>query len=160
MTAMQELVVPKSMPNTFAIKLIKIGCLSPVLTQLRCRNSRNDMESLQTKGKIGFYTILKAAKKSAKSVTLAQQERHLAQNYPEGRVPKIRVTGGQICAPRIESLSRAGFSNALAPSMIQVDELSGLANVTDDVELADQFLFRNVKGDTGIPEAFAIGGVF
>jgi hypothetical protein len=40
--------------------------------QLRCRNSRNGMEALQTKDKIEFYLILKAAKSSAKSVTVAQ----------------------------------------------------------------------------------------
>jgi hypothetical protein len=73
MTAMQELVVPKSMPNTFAIKLIKIGCLSPVLTQFQCRNSRNGMECLQTKDMIGFYPLIVAAINSAKSVTLAQR---------------------------------------------------------------------------------------
>jgi len=47
--AMQEFVVPKSMPSTFAIKKLKIGCLFPIPMQLRCRNSKNDMEALQTK---------------------------------------------------------------------------------------------------------------
>jgi cytochrome c5 len=37
------------------------------------------MEALQTKDNIEFYLILKAAKSSAKSVTVAQQECHLAQ---------------------------------------------------------------------------------
>jgi hypothetical protein len=37
------------------------------------------MKALQTKDKIDFYVILKAVKNSAKSVTVAQQERHLAQ---------------------------------------------------------------------------------
>ena len=47
--------------------------------QLQCRNSRNDMEALQTKDNIAFYGFFEAMKNSAKSVTLAQQERHLAQ---------------------------------------------------------------------------------
>jgi hypothetical protein len=47
--------------------------------QLQCRNSMNDTEALQTKDKIEFSPVLKAVKSSAKSVTVAQQERHLAQ---------------------------------------------------------------------------------
>jgi hypothetical protein len=73
---------------------------------------------------------------------------------------KIRAAGGQLCAPRRENSSRAGFSDALAPAMIQIDELSGLADVTDDVEPADQFHFRSIKCGSGMPEAFAVGGVF
>ena len=47
--------------------------------QLQCRNSWNDMEALKTKDKIEFYTNLKTTKNSAKRVTVAQQECHLAQ---------------------------------------------------------------------------------
>ncbi len=47
--------------------------------QLQCRNSKNYMEALKTKDNINFLPILKAVKNSAKSVIVAQQERHLAQ---------------------------------------------------------------------------------
>jgi hypothetical protein len=38
--------------------------------QLRCRNSKSDMDALQTKDKINVYPFLKAIKNSAKSVTV------------------------------------------------------------------------------------------
>jgi len=40
--------------------------------QLRCRNSKNDMEALQTKGGFDFQPFLQVKKNSAKSVTVAQ----------------------------------------------------------------------------------------
>jgi hypothetical protein len=47
--------------------------------QLQCRHFRNDRKTLETKDKIYFYRFLEAMKNSAKSVTVAQQKRHLAQ---------------------------------------------------------------------------------
>jgi hypothetical protein len=87
----------------------------------------------------------------------------LALNDSERRFPEVNETGAagdQIFSSRRECLSRDGFSNAFASTVVQVNQLSGLADVTDDVEFADQFLFRGVKGVSGIPEAFAVGGVF
>ena len=41
-------------------------------------------------------------------------------------------------------LNRPGF-RALAPAVVQVDELPGAGVVADDVEPADQFFFRSGK---------------
>jgi hypothetical protein len=53
-----------------------------------------------------------------------------------------------------------GFVNAFAASVIQIDELFCLGDVTDDVEPADGFLFRRFKGDSGVAEIFAFGDIF
>jgi hypothetical protein len=38
--------------------------------------------------------------------------------------------------------------------------LFGFGDVGDDVEPADRFFFRNVKGGSGFLEVFAVGGIF
>jgi len=61
---------------------------------------------------------------------------------------------------RARSLSRAGFNEALAPSVVQVDELFRLGDVKDDVKPANRLFLRNLKCSFGGPEAFAFGGIF
>ena len=54
---------------------------------------------------------------------------------------------------------RSAF-RALAPTVIQVDELFGRAGVADNVELANRLLPRNLKCCSGGPECFPFGGIF
>ena len=44
--------------------------------------------------------------------------------------------------------------------MIHVDELFCLGDVKDDVEFANRFFFRDLKGGFGGPEVFAFGCFF
>jgi hypothetical protein len=91
-------------------------------------------------------------------------------------LPSPSDFAGQVAAPRNEddlkpvsraglcrrggSYNRAGFGKSLAPAVIHVDELFRLGDVKDDVEFANRFFFRNVKGRSGCPEVFAFGCFF
>jgi hypothetical protein len=80
--------------------------------QLQCRNSKNDTEALQIKDQNDLFPVLKAAKSSAKSVTVAQQECHLAQlveifrrgefHEPQTKLRRRRL---KTCSSGRESLS-------------------------------------------------------
>jgi hypothetical protein len=163
MTAMQELVVPKSMPKTFAIK-ININWLSVACSYaIPMPQLKKWTEVLQTKGWISFFSVLKSTEIAPKAPhwhTDSAIWHKMIRRDEFHESHKTGVRGDQIFASRRERLSRDGFSSAFASTVVQVNQLIGLADVTDDVELADQFLFRGVKGGSGIPEAFAIGGLF
>jgi hypothetical protein len=58
------------------------------------------------------------------------------------------------------NLNRGRFGNALAPSVVQIDELFRLGKVADDVELAHRFLFCDYKGCFRSSKIFAFGDIF
>jgi hypothetical protein len=57
-------------------------------------------------------------------------------------------------------LNRIGLGNALAPSVVHVDELFRFVDEPDDVESADGLFFRHVQGGFGRPKGFAFGDIF
>ena len=71
---MQEFVVPKSMPNTFAIKILYrlfLTKLLTVLTQLGCRAVKN-REFIENKGESDDFSKIKRMKNCAISDAVAQ----------------------------------------------------------------------------------------
>jgi len=59
---------------------------------------------------------------------------------------------------RCKPLGGGDFRQSFAAAVMQVDELLGVGDVAHDVEFADGFFFREVKGRAGFGKSFAGGG--